>query len=368
MSIDARDKIYLKRALELAELGKQTVSPNPAVGAVVVKDGQVIAEGWHKKTGGPHAEAEALSNISRDQAEGSTIYINLEPCCHHGRTPPCTDAIIDKGIARAVFCMIDPNPRVNGSGAQALRNAGIEVDFGVLEAEARQLNEIYVHHMETGRPFIHIKAGLSLDGRLATATNKSQWITGEEARAYAHKLRQRYDGILVGSRTLQIDNPRLDVRVDEGGNIHRIILDSTLKIRTDARIFSRDAGKEIIIATTSRSENRKRKELEDAGARIIISDGEDGRVGLLEMSRQLGSLGITGLMVEGGGETISSFLRQDLVNKVTFVYAPIIIGGRNAVPVVGGEDIDSLTEALHLRFIDSFRLGNDIAIDGYPLR
>jgi diaminohydroxyphosphoribosylaminopyrimidine deaminase/5-amino-6-(5-phosphoribosylamino)uracil reductase len=368
MPITAKDKIYLKRTIELAERGKQTVSPNPAVGAVVVKNDTIIAEGWHKKTGDMHAEAEALSKLSVEEAEGATIYVNLEPCCHFGRTPPCTNAIIDKKIRRVVFCMIDPNPKVNGGGVEKLRENGIEVAYGFLEREARLLNEIYVHYMETGRPFIHIKAGMSLDGRIATATNKSQWITCEEARVYAHTLRQRYDGILVGSKTILIDDPRLDVRLDNGGKIHRIILDSKLSTPPSARIFKSDAGKPIIIATTPAADQKKIKSLEEQGARIIICGDEEDRVSLPCLTRQLGEMQITGMMVEGGGEVISSFVRENLVNKITFVYAPIIIGGRNAISVVGGKDIDFLNEAMHLRSIRSFRLGTDIAIEGYPLK
>lgn len=365
MKFTWEDETFLRRALALAANGLQSVSPNPAVGALVVRENQVIAEGWHLRAGGPHAEAVALERAGTE-ARGATLYVNLEPCCHWGRTPPCSEAIIRAGIRRVVACTSDPNPKVDGGGFRALDAAGIELSFGFLVDEAETLNEVYFYYMRTRRPFVHIKAGMSLDGRIATATGKSQWITSEEARRYAHRLRQRYDAILVGANTLEIDNPRLDVRVEGGGVINRIILDSRLRIRSDARLFENDAGGSVIIATTASAPADRIAEIESHGATVIVCEEKDGRVAIGDLLTRLGARGITGLMVEGGGETIASFFENGAVQKVTFVFAPLVIGGRTSVPAVGGRVIDELAQAWRLKDLRSFKLGPDIAIEGYP--
>lgn len=366
MIFTPEDEVFLRRTFKLARKGVQSVSPNPVVGAVVVKNNRIIAEGWHLKTGCNHAEVNAIESAG-DLVGGSTIYVNLEPCCHYGRTPPCTKAIINAGITRVVACTVDPNPLVNGGGFKELLDAGVEISFNNLVQEAEKLNEVYFHFMKTGKPFIHIKAGMSMDGRIASSTGKSQWITSEKARRYAHRLRQRYDSILVGFKTLMMDDPRLDVRIEGGGVIHRIVLDSQLNISLDAKLLKSQAGGDVIIATTDGADKEKIKTVRGTGAKVIICEENNNKVDLGNLIDHLGELGITSMMVEGGGETIASFLKDQLVNKVTFVYAPMIIGGRKSVPVVSGGEIDNLSEAFRLKDLRSFKLGSDIGIEGYPV-
>jgi diaminohydroxyphosphoribosylaminopyrimidine deaminase/5-amino-6-(5-phosphoribosylamino)uracil reductase len=254
---------------------------------------------------------------------------------------------------------------VNGKGLEILHSAGVEVVCGFLAEEAETLNEVYFHFMRTGLPFVHIKAGMSMDGRIASSTGKSQWITSETARRYAHRLRQRYDAILVGKRTLLADDPRLDVRVEGGGTIHRIVLDSMLELPEDARLLHSNAGRDIIIATTDAAPPEKIKRLQGANANVLVCERDNGKVALTDLCIRLGKVNITSILVEGGGETIASFLMSRLANKITFVYAPMIIGGTKSVPAVAGSDIDELTEARRLRKLRSFKLGPDIAIEGY---
>ena len=366
MSFTKVDERFLRRALNLARMGIQTVSPNPAVGAVIVQDDEIISEGWHKKKGSPHAEALAIKQLD-GKAEGATIYVNLEPCSHWGQTPPCCDAIIKAGIKRVVCCGVDPNPKVQGRGFSILKDAGIEVSCGHLEKEARKLNEAFYHYHETKRPFIHVKAGMSMDGRIATSTYKSQWITSEDARHYAHKLRQRYDAILVGINTVIQDDPSLDVRLPEGGYNQRLIMDSKLRLPLDARVLTGSANAGLSIITTNRDCNAIAL-IQELGAEVIVCDEKDGHIDINDMLKTLGKKGINSILVEGGGEIISAFFRNNLVNKLTFVYAPLIIGGKNAIPAVGGSDIDSLTQGIKLKDVRSFHLGRDIAIEAYPVK
>jgi diaminohydroxyphosphoribosylaminopyrimidine deaminase/5-amino-6-(5-phosphoribosylamino)uracil reductase len=364
MNFSHQDEVYLRHALRLARKGIQTVSPNPAVGAVIVRDGEVIAEAWHKQAGELHAERLALESIS-GHAAGATLYVNLEPCCHWGQTPPCTDIIISERISRVVACTADPNDKVAGQGFEILRQAGIEVSYGHLEGRAEKLNEVFFHDITTGKPFVHVKAGVSLDGKIATSTGKSQWITSEKARLYAHRLRQRYSAILVGTNTVLIDDPSLNVRTSDGGSIHRVIIDSELKLPLTAKLFQQEAGGKIFIATSRNVTAAKAVEFEKAGATLLKCKTENGKIDLNDLMTQLSANGINSLMVEGGGETIASFLAAGLVNKMTLVYAPIVIGGRASVSVASGLEIDSLSEAHQLHSLRSFKLGPDIAIEGY---
>lgn len=368
MAISPDDIRFLKRTFTLARRGLNTVSPNPAVGAVIVKEGKVVGEGWHRRAGESHAEVKALKAAGAE-AKGATLYVNLEPCCHWGRTPPCTDAIIAAGVDRVVACSPDPNPRVNCSGIERMRQAGIDVEVGTLSDQAEKLNEVYFHNVHNGRPFVHVKAGLSMDGKIATASGESKWITSERARRYAHRLRQRYDSILVGIGTVLADDPRLTVRIDdEGGSIHRIIVDSRLRIPLNARLFSLESGGIIFIATTDAAEASLAKEIEKLNVEIIYCSSKNEQVDLECLVKLLGERGITSVLVEGGGEMIAGFFKAGLVDKVTFVYAPIIIGGRKATPVVGGSELESLSAAYRLRDLRCFRLGPDIAVEGYPER
>jgi len=364
MNESAEYERHLRRAITLACRGLDTVSPNPAVGAVIVKEGRVVGEGWHRRAGAPHAEALALGAAGADAA-GATLFANLEPCCHRGRTPPCVDAIIEAGIERVVACIEDPNPLVGGKGFAKLRSAGIEVDVGRLASRAERLNEVYLHCVRRRAPFVHVKAGLSMDGRIATAAGESQWITSERALRYAQRLRRRYDAILVGVGTLLADDPLLTVRVKGGGAIHRIVIDSRLRTPPDAKVFSAAAAGDILIATTENADMGRLSELRSRGAEVVVCGTRDEKVDLAQLLDILFQRGITSVMVEGGGETIAAFLEAGLVNKVTFVYAPKIIGGHRAVPAVGGRELTRLGDAVSLRDLRSFRLGPDIAIEGY---
>ena len=358
---------HLRRAITLARRGLDTVSPNPAVGAVVVRYGRVVGEAWHRRAGAPHAEPAALE-AAGELAAGATLFVNLEPCCHRGRTPSCADAVIEAGVSRVVACIEDPNPLVGGKGFAKLRSAGIEVDVGRLAARAERLNEVYLHCVRRRTPFVHAKAGLSLDGRIATAAGESRWITSESARRYSQRLRRRYDAILVGVGTLIADDPLLTARVKGGGAIHRIVVDSRLRTPADAKIFSAAATGDIIIATTEHADKGRAGELRSRGADVVVCGARDEKVDPEQLLGILFQRGITGVVVEGGGETIAAFLGAGLVNTVTFVYAPKIIGGHRAVPAVGGRELERLGDAMRLRDLRSFRLGPDIAIEGYCVR
>ena len=326
----------------------------------------MISEGWHRRAGEEHAECLALKKAGK-LARGSTLYVNLEPCNHFGLTPPCTEAIINAGVNRVVACIVDPNPLVQGKGIKRLRDAGLGVDVGHLQAQAEKLNEVYIHFIKNRTPFVHVKAGLSMDGRIATASGQSQWITSDRARRFAHRLRRRYDAILVGIGTVLADDPRLNVRLEGDGEIQRIILDSRLRTSPDARIFSVAEGQDIIIATTDTAKRERLDILRSRGAEVIVCTSKNDRVDLNELMRLLGERRITSVLVEGGGAVIAGFINAGLVNKVTFVYAPKIIGGKGAVPVVGGKDIENLDDAYELKNLRCFRLGPDIAVEGYPV-
>ena len=357
----------MRRALRLAKRGR--TSPNPMVGAVVVRDGRIVGEGFHPRAGDPHAETFALSAAS-EAARGGTLYVTLEPCCHYGRTPPCTKAIIQAGVARVVAAMVDPNPRIQGKGLKKLQDAGIEISMGLLEDQAQRLNEAYIKYITTGLPFVRLKMAMTLDGKIATNTGESRWITGEAAGRYVHRLRAKADAVVVGIGTILKDNPRLTARSASGVQMRRqpdrVVVDSMARTPPDAAIF--DAPGKVIIAATNRAPNERIKRLEQKGARILLLNGTAQRVDLTALARELAARGMMNVLVEGGGELAAGFLEAKLVDAVTFLTAPKILGGREAPTAVAGIGVRSLEEAINLRDIRVRRFGEDVCIEGYVER
>lgn len=368
---DRSDEIYMRRVLRLAERGRGRTSPNPMVGAVVVKGSRIIGQGCHRKAGEPHAEVEALS-AAGPRARGATLYVNLEPCRHiNKRTPPCTRAIIESGIRGVVMAMRDPNPQVNGRGKAILRRAGIEVIEGVLTDHARKLNEVYTKFITTGRPFVILKTAMTLDGKIALGNTVSQWITGERARLTAHRLRNQVDAVLVGINTVLTDDPRLTTRLPggRGKDPHRIILDSTLKIPLTAKVITESAsgGSSAItfIATTKKAPDRKIQALKERGAVVWVLPDQEGRVSLKDLMREVGHRDITSLMIEGGAEVNASALQAGIVDKIVWFVAPKLLGGEEALGVIGGSSPLSLEKTWRIRDLHYRRVGEDLMFEGY---
>ena len=356
----------MRRALELAAKGKGFTSPNPMVGAVVVKKSKIIGEGYHRRPGDKHGEIIALESCSEDPRT-ATLYLNLEPCCHLGRTPPCVEAIIEAGIKRVVAAMVDPNPLVNGKGFELLKQHGIEVEVGLCQQEAEELNEKFIFFIKNRKPFVMIKAALSLDGKIATATGKSRWLSSPEARMYVHQLRQEYDAIMVGINTLLRDNPRLTIRWPEAEQkkILRVVLDSKLRIPLQCRLLRERGGGEVLVFTTPAAPADRIKQLRDLGVEVVVAKEKGGRVDLKYALKQLAEKGIISLLIEGGSEVFATALREKVINKVLFIYAPKIIGGRDSIPLFSGEGKRELTSAYQLTRVRSYRLGPDVVIEGY---
>jgi diaminohydroxyphosphoribosylaminopyrimidine deaminase/5-amino-6-(5-phosphoribosylamino)uracil reductase len=359
------DVSFMKMALREARKGLGRTSPNPAVGAVIVKEGRVIARGYHRKAGTPHAEVHAL-RAAGDEARGATLYVTLEPCNHTGRTPPCTGAILAAGIRRVVVGMIDPNPHVSGAGSDLLRANGLEVTVGVLDDECRELNHPFIKHSTTGLPWVIMKAGCSLDGRIAATAGRSCRITGEKARAEVHRLRNRVDAILIGAGTALADNPSLTTRLPgkKGRDPLRIVLDSTLRLPAAARMLTQGSAAPTWIFCGPGAEAGRQAALAAAGAKIIpVGRDAEGGLDLRQVLRVLGEAQINSVLVEGGGRVHGSFLRAGLVDQVAFFMAPLFLGG-DAVPVV-----DRLLPAgaqAGKRFVPRRirRFGDDVLIEG----
>ena len=355
---------YLRQALRLARQGSGRTSPNPLVGAVVVRGGRVVGAGYHQKAGGPHAERIALRRAGRE-ARGAILYVTLEPCNHTGRTPPCTEAILDSGVKKVVFGMEDPNPRVAGGGGAYLRSRGLEVSGGLLERECRALNEAYLKWVTTGLPFVTLKAALSLDGKIATRSGDSQWISNEQSRARVHRLRSRVDGILVGIGTVVADDPLLTSRPPRRRSRTplRVIVDPHLKMPRTARLFS-DPGP-VLIAAADGASKKKAADLRRKGAGIVLFPNRGGRFDLRALLAYLGRNEVTDLLVEGGSEIFGSFLSEGLADRLWLFYAPILIGGQSAKGMIGGRGVATVAEALKLERLRWQSLGGDFFVEGY---
>jgi diaminohydroxyphosphoribosylaminopyrimidine deaminase/5-amino-6-(5-phosphoribosylamino)uracil reductase len=366
MKDKTNDSFFMKEALSIAEKARGFTTPNPLVGAIIVKNGEIIAQGYHKKAGTAHAERAALENAGNAAFE-ATLYTNLEPCCHtNKRTPPCTEAIIKAGIKRVVVAMIDPNPEVSEKGIQALRKAGIIVDTGILNNEAQKLNEVFIKYITTRMPYVVVKAAQSLDGKIATSSNESKWITGEAARGYVQKLRHEYDALLVGINTVLIDNPSLTARIQGGKDPIRVIVDSSLRISLDAKVLTQQSNAQTIIATTDQAEREKIDALIKRGASVFtIKKGANGGVDLKDLMVELGKREITSVLIEGGSQINASAFQTGIVDKVVFFIAPMIIGGQDSLSSVGGQSPSSLVSALRLRDIQAALVGDDLMVEGY---
>jgi diaminohydroxyphosphoribosylaminopyrimidine deaminase/5-amino-6-(5-phosphoribosylamino)uracil reductase len=366
--MDSTQKSLMHRALELAALARGRTSPNPMVGAVIVRDGRVVGEGYHRRAGTPHAEVHAL-RAAGEQAWGATLYVNLEPCNHQGRTPPCTEAIIAAGIAEVHMAMLDPNPRVNGQGRVRLEEAGIRTTVGVLEAEAHELNEVFVTYITAGRPFVIAKFAASLDGKIATRTGESRWITGEAARQRVHALRDTVDAILVGASTVLADDPLLTTRLPDREVHHplRIILDSRGRVPLQARLYDPALPGKTLLATTPALPAEHRVALEARGIEVLTLPADaQGRVDLPALLAALGQREVTSLLVEGGGMVLGSFFEARLVDKVLAFLAPLVIGGRDAPGAVAGKGVERLAGAARLERVRVERVGEDVLVTGYP--
>ena len=360
---------YMWSALDLARQGRGKTSPNPMVGAVLVKDGEVLGTGFHEKAGGLHAEIVALQEAG-EKARGATLYTNLEPCSHQGRTPPCVDAIIQSGIKKVVVAMTDPNPLVSGAGIRKLREAGIKVRTGILEEKARRLNEVFLKYITTKTPFLVVKMAMTLDGKIASRSGKSRWITGQKARKFVHKLRSTSDGIIIGINTLLKDDPLLNVRLNDEKNRNpaRIIVDSTGRLPLESRIVKTAAEIKTILATTELAPVNKLKALESKDVEVIILPSKNGHVDLQEMMRVLGEKEISILMAEGGGTLNYSLLSENLIDKIYFFVAPLLIGGKDAPTSLEGEGVAELVDAWRVENIEMKQLDQDLLIIGYPVR
>lgn len=364
-----KEEDYMKMAISLARRGIGTTSPNPMVGAVLVKGTHIVGKGYHKKPGLPHAEIMAI-NDAKENVSGSTLYVNLEPCVHFGRTPPCVDAIKKAGIKKVVASMLDPNPDMNGKGIEALKKANINVKVGLLEEEARKLNEAFIVYMEKKRPFFVMKAAASLDGKIATKTCDSKWISNEESRNYANKLRSTMDGVMVGINTVIADNPLLVPRMLRPKKYPvRIVLDSKLRIPLASDMVKTSKKYKTLIFALEGVRSDKEAKLKSLGVEIVkVPREESGRIPLKYVCEELCCKGIISVLVEGGGETNSTLLKEGLLDKVILFYAPILIGGKNALNVIGGRGIDFIKDAYKIDISLIKRFKEDICVEGYVHR
>ncbi|AOY75030.1 bifunctional diaminohydroxyphosphoribosylaminopyrimidine deaminase/5-amino-6-(5-phosphoribosylamino)uracil reductase RibD [Clostridium formicaceticum] len=360
------DQHYMQKALDLAKLGWGKTRPNPLVGAVIVKNGEVIAEGYHHYYGGDHAEVDALKKVNFS-VEEATMYVNLEPCSHYGKTPPCVEAIIKSNIKKVVVALEDPNPKVAGNGIRILKNHGIEVVTGVLQEEARKLNEIFIKYILTQQPFCILKTAMTLDGKIATYQGDSKWITSEDAREYVHHIRNRVAGIMVGISTVLKDNPRLNTRIanKEVNHPARIIIDSKLRVPVDAKVIETATQQTTIIATTEKAPKEKINQLQRLGIEVMIAAEEEGKVNPKDIALKLGQRGIDSILLEGGGTLNYSALQSGIVDKIMYFIAPKIIGGRNAITSVEGEGKDLIKDAFTVEDISIHKFYRDILIEGY---
>lgn len=358
---------FMRRALALARKGAGYTSPNPAVGAVIARDGQVVGEGYHRRAGEAHAEVIAIQ-AAGEAARGAALYVTLEPCNHHGRTPPCSEAIINAGISQVYYAVPDPNPQVRGGGGRRLQEAGIQVHAGLCAAEARQLNRFFFHHAATGRPYVIAKFAASLDGKIATRAGDSQWITGPEARRMGHQLRHLCDGIVVGAGTAVADNPRLTTRLPDKPQARhplRILLDSRGRVPLDARLFQPDLPGETLVATTTQMPHARQEALARRGTDcLILPANGDGQVALRPLLDELGRRGLNSLLLEGGGQLLGSFFAAGLVNEVWAFLAPLIIGGDDAPGAVRGPGAARLVGAWQLQNVRVETIGRDILVRG----
>ncbi|ATP40426.1 riboflavin biosynthesis protein RibD [Solibacillus sp. R5-41] len=360
------DQTYMQLALDLAATARGNTNPNPLVGAVIVKDGVIVGTGLHRKAGEPHAEVHAF-RMAGEHAQGATLYVTLEPCSHYGKTPPCANLVKESGVVRVVIAMKDPNPSVAGRGIQLLQDAGIEVQVGLLEEQALRLNERFIHNMLTSRPFVVSKFAMTLDGKIATANGHSKWITGEAARKNVHELRHEMDAILVGVGTVLADNPKLTTRLDDRNskNPVRIILDSNLQTPLTSHVANTTEAKTIIV-TSLEAHEEKAQSLVALGVEIVRVGKNERGLKIEEVLTKLYDVGITDILVEGGGAVNASFLRAGLIDKFIVYVAPKVLGGEHSINPFRGEDVTSMDAAMQLDFSDVQKIGDDFCLIAYP--
>jgi diaminohydroxyphosphoribosylaminopyrimidine deaminase / 5-amino-6-(5-phosphoribosylamino)uracil reductase len=357
----ARDRELMAEALRLAAKGLGRTSPNPAVGAIVVRDSRIVGRGYHRRAGEPHAEVLALRQAGR-RARGATMYVTLEPCCHFGRTGPCVDAVLAAGISRVLVGTLDPNPRVRRRGVGKLVRRGLSVEVGVLEAECRELNEDFEKYITTGLPFVVLKLAATLDGRIATASGHSRWVTGAAARRRVHEMRNRFDAVLVGSETVRVDDPELTCRISRGRDPLRVVLDGRLRVPESAAVFSRNpAGTRLY---TRAGGSRKAERLRRLGV-VVRAGGGEGPGSLRRVLRDLARGGIKSVLIEGGGKIAASALRDRVVDRVALFLAPKLLGG-DGLPMIAGLGLKRMGEALVLRDVKVQALAPDWLIEGRP--
>lgn len=361
VSVRMDDNEYMRLALQLAEKGCGWTAPNPMVGAVIVKDGRIIGQGWHEKYGQPHAERNALAACT-ESPKGATMYVTLEPCCHHGKQPPCVDAILEAGIHRVVIGSADPNPLVCGKGVQILQTNGVKVTENVLREECDQINQVFFHYIKTKRPFVVMKYAMTMDGKIATYTGASKWVTGEAARNHVHQQRNRYTAIMAGVGTVLADDPLLTCRIDGGKNPIRIICDSRLRTPPMAKVITTAEQVPTIIATCC-SDREKQTVYEEAGCRILLTNEKNGHVDLEDLMEKLGQDGIDSILLEGGGTLHWAALESGIVQKVQAYIAPKIFGGKIAKTPVEGTGVPDPADGFLLRNSTITRLGEDFLIE-----
>ncbi|MFC1821374.1 bifunctional diaminohydroxyphosphoribosylaminopyrimidine deaminase/5-amino-6-(5-phosphoribosylamino)uracil reductase RibD [Thermodesulfobacteriota bacterium] len=359
---------FMKEALRLAKKGRGRTSPNPSVGAVIVRNGSIIASGYHRRAGEKHAEVEALSQFSGPARKGDTLYVTLEPCNHHGRTPPCTEAILRSGIGRVVVGMGDPNPKVSGGGCEYLVQKGLDVKQGVLEMDCRRLNEAFVTFVTKGRPFIIAKSAMTLDGWTATSTGHSRWITNERSRQFVHRLRDRVDGVIVGCGTVIADDPMLTTRLKNrrGKDPLRIIVDTQFKTPLNAKVLNHHSASMTLIVAGDHVPQEHLRRIPEKGVSAIGCPTRDDRIDLRALMDILGNMSLLSLMLEGGSTLMGSMIRARLVDKFYLFKAPKLLGGGDGLPMALGLGPERMDQALGLKEIKTRRFGDDLLIRGYP--
>ena len=359
-----QDEKYIQRTFQLARQGVGRVNPNPLVGTVIVKDDRVIAEGYHHFFGDDHAEVDALNNAT-EGVEGATVYVNLEPCAHHGKTPPCAERLVKAGVSKVVISMRDPNPEVSGKGINILRRGGVEVVEGILQNEAEDLNRVFIKYIITGMPFVAMKTAMTLDGKISTRVGDSKWVTGDAARSVVHELRNEYAGIMVGVNTIIADDPKLTTRREgEKRNPVRIVVDSSGRTPTDVYVVNSKEQAQTILAFTNKTSPEKRDIFSQGGIETLVLPQKEGMVDLEVLMKELGKSSIDGILLEGGGTLNFSMLEAGLVDEVFAFIAPKMVGGENAKTPVAGKGVDLMKDAIELEDIRTMAIGEDFMIRG----
>ncbi|MBY0061538.1 bifunctional diaminohydroxyphosphoribosylaminopyrimidine deaminase/5-amino-6-(5-phosphoribosylamino)uracil reductase RibD [Priestia megaterium] len=357
-------EFYMNIALQNAKATKGQTDPNPLVGSVIVNDNRIVGIGTHLKAGEPHAEIHAL-RMAGEQAKGATAYVTLEPCSHHGRTGPCAEALVEAGVKKVVIATLDPNPLVAGNGVNILENAGIEVITGVCEEESRQMNEVFNKYIVTKKPFVLLKSAITLDGKIATASSHSKWITSEEARLDVHQLRHETAGILVGVNTVIKDNPELTTRIEGGRSPVRIVMDSKLRMPLDSKLATDSLAPTWVFTSQSHSKEKK-EQLEKQGVEVFVTSGED-KVNLEDMLSILGEKFVSSLLIEGGGEVNAAFLENRLIDKLVLYMAPKLSGGKEAPTFLEGKGVEKMWDAVEVERLSITSIGKDFKFVGYPV-